>query len=130
MSGLARATSALKRWLYFEVTMKKQYTYDYDMGEGKITFEVDTEKFTEEMAKEILSFFGDESDEPMEEVMKMYAVGCLQAARGLYFILPEYTAQRFNDHVEGMYPVNEGHGIKIVDVDYSEINEYDLQREI
>lgn len=95
--------------------MKKQYCYEYDMGEAEITFEIDTEIFTEKMANEMLGFFGLKSPTPIVDVMKMYALGALQAACGLYFIRPEQVAKRFNDNSEGVYPIKKEYGIQIID---------------
>ena len=63
--------------------MIKTYEYDYNNGEASASFLVDTEKFTPDMAKELLSFFVwyyDTENDPLDEVMKKYALQAIRFA--------------------------------------------------
>lgn len=56
---------------------KKKYEFSYNYGNGTVTFEVDTDVFTNELALATLTFFTwdyDNEADPVDEVMKKYAM--------------------------------------------------------
>lgn len=62
--------------------MKTIYTFNYDMYSAELKFEVDPSKFTKETAQETLDFFSwetpyDKEGDPIDEVLKKYAIECL-----------------------------------------------------
>ena len=60
-----------------------QYNFNYDNGDALANFEVDTDKFTPEIAKTTLDFYTwdyDEAAEPIDEVMGKYAIKAIQLA--------------------------------------------------
>jgi hypothetical protein len=62
---------------------KKLFKFTYDFFKAELTFEVDLEKFTPEMANETLTFFSwiyDHEGDPIEEVMKKYALETLRVS--------------------------------------------------
>ena len=61
----------------------RNYTFNYNVYEAEACFKVDTEKFTEVMAKETLNFFTwdyDKDADPIDEVMKKYALEAIRIA--------------------------------------------------
>lgn len=61
--------------------MKRHYTFNYNMNEAEACFVVNTEIFTAEMALATLEFFSwdwDEEADPIDEVMKKYAMQCIK----------------------------------------------------
>ncbi|SHE58352.1 DUF2528 family protein [Dysgonomonas macrotermitis] len=63
--------------------MIKRYNYEYGFGEATVSFEVDTDIFTAELANETLTFFCwnyDKDADPVDEVMKKYALEAIKQA--------------------------------------------------
>lgn len=63
--------------------MIKHYTFNYNIYEAEACFKVDTDIFTKEHAKETLEFFAwdyDKEADPIDEVMKKYAIECIRVA--------------------------------------------------
>lgn len=97
--------------------MKKQYTFDYNKMEAEAIFEVDTEVFTDEHALATLEFFTwdyDEEADPVDEVMKKYALEAIKVA----------TEENYNelgvieefDSFEGFCKIDGSAGIKLISV--------------
>jgi hypothetical protein len=97
--------------------MKKEYTFDYNSMEAEAIFEVDTEVFTDEHARATLEFFTwdyDEEADPIDEVMKKYAVEAIKFA----------TAENYNeqgvisefDSYEGFCKIDGSAGIELISV--------------
>lgn len=61
----------------------KTFKFNYDCHEAEAVFKVDTDVFTNEHAKSTLEFFTwdyDEDNDPITEVLKMYAVEAIRVA--------------------------------------------------
>lgn len=108
--------------------MIKTYTFNYDLWEAKAVFEVDTEKFTEKMATPTLEFFTwdyDKDENPVDEVMKKYALRVIELA----------TFNNFNAQgVISLFKRQEGYtlldgstGLKLISVEGYEFSESSLE---
>lgn len=63
--------------------MLKQYNYEYGFAEATVSFQVDTDVFTAELANDTLTFFRwdyDKEADPVDEVMKKYAMEAIRQA--------------------------------------------------
>ena len=61
--------------------MLKRFDFDYNSGDASVSFLVDTDKFTDEMATSLLEFFSwdyDEEEPPVDEYMKKLALQCIR----------------------------------------------------
>jgi hypothetical protein len=61
--------------------MIKRFDFDYNYGDAFVSLLVDTEIFTDELAKSLLEFFTwryDEDAPPVEEYMNKLALECLR----------------------------------------------------
>ncbi len=110
--------------------MKKKYEYTYGFHEAGATFEVDTEKFTEEMAKQNLQFFiwhYDPEADPTDEIMKKYAIQAIQQAtfnnHNVRGVISDF------ENLEGFVSLDGSQGITLLSVDAYEFNEDDLNLE-
>lgn len=68
--------------------MVKEYTFNYGMHEAEACFKVDTEKFSNEHAKETLDFFiweYDKKADSIDEVMKKYAMEAIMVASAHHY---------------------------------------------
>jgi hypothetical protein len=111
--------------------MIKKYHLDYGMHEASATFKVDTDKFTNEHAQMTLDFFTwdyDEDENPIDEVMKKYAIVAIRIASFKGYNTTGVIAA-FDDE-EGFFCVNGINGIELTDVTEYEFNEDDLTVEI
>ena len=113
--------------------MIKTYTFDYD-GEAEVVFKVDTEKFDTEMAKATLDFFSwdrdyDRNADPIEEVMKKYAIRVLHLATSLPFCNVVNIITAFYE-VEGFANIDGSQGIELVRIQEIEIDEDKLQMKV
>lgn len=95
--------------------MKKKYNFTYDMNEVDISFIVDTEVFTADVAKETLKFFAwdyDRENDPVDEVMKKYAMEVIEVATfndyNSYGVIDEF------DDREGFCKLDGSMGILLV----------------
>lgn len=111
--------------------MIKIYDYDYDYGRASVKFEVDTEKFTTDLANATLSFFSwlyDKEADPVDEVMKKYAALCITLAtennHGAYGVKEDMKRQ------EGFAPVDGSMGITLIYVEGLTIECDDLEVKI
>lgn len=112
--------------------MIKKYKFNYDFREATAVFEVDTEKFTVEMANATLEFFTwdyDKEENPIDEVLKKYAMEAIFLA----------TANPWNstlgiislfENKEGYSKLDGSNGIKLIDVEGYEFSEHLLEVEI
>lgn len=109
----------------------KTYSFTYGFHEASVTFEVDTEKFTPEIAKSTLEFFSwnyDKEADPVDEVLKKYAIQAIEHS----------TFNQHNDlgvicdfeDTEGYAPVDGSMGIKLTEVTGYEFHENDLTVEV
>ena len=107
--------------------MKKQYNFDYAFCRATVTFNIDTDVFTPEVAKATLQFYTwdyDEEADPVEEVLKKYALQAIETA----------TSESLNtdgvkiifEKFEGFCNVDGSNGIELVHVEEYEFNEEDL----
>lgn len=103
----------------------------YGHHEASVTFEVDTEKFTPEMANQTLTFFSwnyDKEAEPVDEVLKKYAIQAIEFA----------TFNRHNElgvisdfeNAEGYYEVDGTFGIKLVEIAGYEFEDDNLTMQV
>lgn len=104
--------------------MKRKYIFDYDMGEATCEFEVDTDLFTKEMAKEFLDFFVwdyEEDNDPIDEAMKKYAFAAfyigIEGDYNINGVISEFEEK------EGFYKVDGSNGIKLLDFENFEFRE-------
>lgn len=99
--------------------MIKHYTFDYDMKEAEASFKVDTDIFDEEAAQLTLDFFSweepyDKEANPIDEVMKKYAIQAIMFATSNYHNTQGVTGD-FNDE-EGWAAVDGSVGIELMTV--------------
>lgn len=111
--------------------MKKTYDFNYDFHEATAKFEVDTEIFTDDMAKATLEFFCwdyDEEADPVDEVLKKYTIEAIREAtdnnHNTYGVIQDFKRK------EGFAPVDGSTGIKLLDVRLYEFDESKLTVEI
>lgn len=109
----------------------KNYTFKYNLYEAEVSFKVDTEKFTEEMAKATLEFFTwdyDKSADPIDEVMKKYAITAIEIASSedynAYGIIHEF------DDKEGFCRIDGSQGITLTWSEKYEFDEENLSMEV
>lgn len=96
--------------------MIKHFNFFYNIG-AEALFKVDTERFTPEMAKATLEFFSwdyDKKADPVEEVMKKYAMKAIQIATfknyGTYGVIQDFKYE------EGFGLVDGSIGIELITV--------------
>lgn len=111
--------------------MIKIYDFNYDMYEAGAKFEVDTDKFSPELAKETLDFFTwdyDQEANPIDEVMKKYAMSVIRISTfenyNTYGVIEEFKKK------EGFCSIDGSMGIKLIDVTPYEFDWDQLQVEI
>lgn len=107
---------------------KKIYSFNYDFNSAELAFEVDLEKFTELHAKETLEFFSwnyDKDGDPIDEVLKKYALEVLRIGGDL-----NHSQIIFYWNQEGFGPINGKIGIKLVDYRGIEFDSDNLEMEV
>lgn len=109
----------------------KHYTFNYDMFEAEACFKVDTEKFTIDIAKKTLEFFTwdyDKDGDPIDEVMKKYAMAAIIIATiegyNLYGVIQEFMNK------EGFCKVDGSMGIELDFIQQYEFDENKLSMEV
>jgi len=109
----------------------KHYTFNYNIYEAEACFKVDTEKFTEEMAKATLNFFTwdyDKEADPIDEVMKKYALEAIRVATfndyNLHGVKDEFMSK------EGFCKVDGSMGIELNKVQGYEFDVEELSMEV
>lgn len=110
---------------------KKRYNFNYDFYKAEVSFEVDLEVFTPELANETLTFFSwyyDHEADPIDEVMKKYAIRVLQflAEGGLHSV--NSIKNDFNE--EGFGRIDGTIGITLLNYEEFEFDEDDLEMEV
>lgn len=111
-------------------TMIKKYKFEYDY-DFEVHFEVDTEKFTEEYAKATLEFFSwnyDDEADPIDEVMKKYALEVVRFSAFSYSSI-KYIKNHFIN-LEGFGRIDGSIGITLVYLVSSELNDDLLEMSI
>jgi hypothetical protein len=108
--------------------MIKKYKFDYNNYEAECVFEVDDEKFTEEMAFQTLDFFSwyyDKEENPITEVLKKYAIEVIKIATfnnyNTYGVIEEFKNN------EGFGPVDGTIGLKLISVEGYEFDTDNLE---
>lgn len=107
--------------------MINRYDFNYGFHDGYVSFEVDTEKFTPELANATLEFFTwdyDAGANPIDEVLKKYAIQAFLLA-GFHEYNVNGLIQQFKD-CEGFAPVDGSMGIKLVSFSGVELNDENL----
>lgn len=95
--------------------MVKKYNYNYN-DDAFVVFEVDDDKFTEDIAKECLDFFiwdYDDWGNPVEELLKNYAIeiiklNCGNSSLSVHGIIREMG------EMEGFVPLDGSIGLKLI----------------
>jgi hypothetical protein len=109
--------------------MKKSYRFTYELAEASAAFVVDTEKFTPELAKITLDFYGwDYEDEDLvDKVMFKYALQAIRIATqnrcGIAGVIEEW------EFLEGFHRIDSP-AIQLTEVTGYEINEDNLEMTI
>ncbi|MBI9052494.1 MAG: DUF2528 family protein [Bacteroidales bacterium] len=111
--------------------MKKKYDFTYGCHEANANFEVDTDKFTAELANLTLEFFTWEYNkeaDPVDEVLKKIAIRCIEVASE-----NDYNTYGVTDEFNNMegYPKLDGSvGLTLTNVDAYKFDEDNLFVEI
>lgn len=110
--------------------MIKKFEFDYNW-DADASFEVDTDVFTPKMAKATLEFFTwdyDEDNDPVEEVMKKYAMQAIKVAT--FNSLNTQGVIRYFENNEGFARLDGSEGIKLLRVSGYEFYDQELTVEI
>lgn len=110
---------------------KKIYKFNYDFHKAEVSFEVDLEKFTPELANETLTFFlwdYDSDEDPIDEVMKKYAMAVIRFVSEVGFHSVESVKKDFNE--EGFAQIDGSRGITLLRFEAFEFDEDDLEMEV
>jgi hypothetical protein len=108
---------------------KKLFEFTYDYGKAELSFEVDLEKFTPEMAYETLTFFSwdyDHEGDPVEEVMKKYALEALRVSSDNTWVRSIIA----NWSQEGFGPIDGTIGVTLKEFNAFKYDEDDLEMEV
>lgn len=106
------------------------YDYNYDFHEAYATFRVDNEKLTKENASVMLEFFSwdwDKEADPIEELMKKYAIKAIEVATAEGY--NAYGVKRWFGEAEGFLPLDGSQGIELTNVTRYEFEESQLALE-
>ena len=107
--------------------MKKRYSYNYNSYDATVSFEIDTEVFTEEVANATLEFFTwdyDKENNPIDEVLKKYALEAIRVATFNDF--NEYGVISEFENKEGYCRLDGSNGIELVEITGYEFDEDSL----
>lgn len=97
--------------------MIKTFKFDYDCCEAQAVIKVDTDLFTKEHAQATLDFFDwdyDEENDPVEEVLKKYAIEIIRVATK--HSLSAWGVTREFNHKEGFAKLDGSLGLTLVSV--------------
>jgi hypothetical protein len=111
--------------------MIKKYSFVYNTYDAKAVFIVDSDKFTTEHAKATLEFFTwdyDEENDPIDEVIKKYAMEAIKIATFNNYNLLGVISE-FDDN-EGFCKVDGTSGIELIDISSYEFDDENLNMEI
>lgn len=109
--------------------MIKTYKFQYDYW-CNIIFEVDTDKYTEELALATLEFFywsWNNQNDPIIEVLKKISIQCLSLSLDEY---NTYGIKEEFDNKEGFPKLDGSDGLTLVRIDDFELNEDNLSLKI
>jgi hypothetical protein len=110
---------------------KKIYSFNYDFHKAELKFEVDLDVFTSEMAYETLTFFSwdyDHEADPIDEVMKKYAIAVLW--HDLYMGYSSLENLRSTFDSEGFGGIDGSIGITLLDFEPFQFDEFHLEMEV
>ena len=101
----------------------KTYEFDYNYGEAEAILKVDLDVFKEDMAKELLDFFGWEYDDEtiIDDLLKKYAMKAISVATSEY--LNEYGVKRWFAEQEGFIALDGSQGIELILVSMYEFDD-------
>ncbi len=106
--------------------MIKEYFFNYDFNQASATFEVDTEKFTDEMSKEFLISYGhkyDNENNPTDEIMKKCALEVLKSSTFNNYGVTE-VIRDFNEK-KHFFKIDGSQGVLLIKVSpYEIVEEY------
>ncbi len=111
--------------------MIRHYTFNYNFYEAEACFKVDTEKFKSEDAKLLLEFFSwdyDEEADPIDELMKKYAIQAIRVATFKNY-KKEGVKSWFAEQ-EGFIAIDGSKGVELNLVSAYEFNEDDLDMKV
>lgn len=106
----------------------KRFNFIYGFHDAEATFKVDTDVFTADLANATLEFFSweyDEDNDPIEEVMKKYAMEAIKIA-SFSNLNTSGVISEFED-LEGFGRIDGSLGVKLVYVDGLQFDEDELQ---
>lgn len=109
----------------------KTYSFMYGFHEAIVTFEVDTDVFTPDLANETLQFFiwdYEKKADPIDEVMKKYAIQAIKCAT--FNSYNELGVISDFEETEGYYKIDGSNGIRLIDVSEFEFDESNLTMEV
>jgi hypothetical protein len=112
--------------------MIKNYKFVYGTDEAKVWFSIDTEVFTKEMAESNLEFFDwyyDKEADPIEEIIKKYAMKAIVASSMGGYMNNVYSIQQEFDNCEGFCKVDGSIGILLISISAYEFNEDYLEND-
>ena len=92
----------------------RHYTFNYNIYDAEACFKVDTEIFKPEDAKELLEFFTwdyDENADPIDELMKKYAMTAIKIATAENYNL--LGVQSWFKDQEGFIAVDGSQGVEL-----------------
>lgn len=108
--------------------MIKHYTFNYSLYEAQACFEVDTEKFSKDMAQATLDFFTwdyDDEADAIDEVMKKYAMESIRV--GAFNSWNETGVISDFNEKEGFFPIDGSYGITLNLISNFEFDEDELE---
>ena len=108
--------------------MIKKFKFDYDCCEAQAVIKVDTDLFTKQHAQTTLDFFTwdyDEDNDPVEEVLKKYAMEIIRVATKYSFNVSGVT--RDFENKEGFAKLDGSLGLTLVSVIPYELDEEKLE---
>lgn len=108
--------------------MIKEYVFNYNFNKAEACFRVDTEKFTKEHALATLNFFTwdyDREADPIDEVMKKYAIEAIQQATWNSY--NTYGVKEQFNELEGFCKVDGSMGLELTHVECFEFSEDDME---
>lgn len=109
----------------------KKFKFNYDFHEAEVTILVNTDLFTREHAKATLEFFSwnyDEYNDPIEEVLKKYAMEAIKVATRYSFNVSGVISD-FDDK-EGFAKLDGSLGLTLTSIDAYEFDEDKLKYKI
>lgn len=111
--------------------MIKHYTFDYNVFDAQACFKVDTDIFTDEHANATLKFFTwdyDEDADPIDEVMKKYAMTAIISATNNNYNLKGVIG--YFNNLEGFVKVDGSIGIELNAISGYEFDEENLVTQV